>query len=131
VLAAAGERGLAHAVPIVEVAKRGKVALGDLFAAAGVGADLAPEAVITADLEIKYAGYLARERKAAARLERLATFALPDGAPYDTMRSVSVEARQKLAVRRPATLAQAASIPGVSPADLQNLVLEMERWRRA
>ncbi len=61
----------------------------------------------------------------------LGEFALPAEAPYDTMRTVSVEARQKLAARRPATLAQASSIPGVSPADLQNLVLEMERWRRA
>ena len=51
--------------------------------------------------------------------------------PYDAMLTVSVEARQKLAVRRPSTLAQAASIPGVSPADLQNLILEVERWRRA
>jgi len=54
---------------------------------------------------------------------------LPEGAAYLEMRSLSIEARQKLAMRRPATLAQAASIPGVSPADLQNLVLEMERHR--
>jgi tRNA uridine 5-carboxymethylaminomethyl modification enzyme len=46
------------------------------------------------------------------------------------MRSLSFEARQKLAARRPATLAQASSIPGVSPNDLQNLVLEVERLRR-
>jgi len=54
---------------------------------------------------------------------------LPEDAVYLAMRSLSVEARQKLAARRPATLAQAASIPGVSPADLQNLVLEVERHR--
>jgi tRNA uridine 5-carboxymethylaminomethyl modification enzyme len=46
------------------------------------------------------------------------------------MRTLSVEARQKLTARRPATLAQAAGIPGVTPADLQNLVLEVERWQR-
>ena len=131
VLAAAGERGLAHGVPVAEVAKRQKVSLRDLFTAASVGEALGAEAVITADLELKYAGYLARERTAAARLQRLGAFALPEAAPYAEMRTVSVEARQKLAARRPATLAQAASIPGVSPADLQNLVLEVERWRRA
>jgi tRNA uridine 5-carboxymethylaminomethyl modification enzyme len=130
-LTAAGERGLSHAVPIVEVAKRQKVALRDLFTATGAGEALLPEAVLTADLELKYAGYLARERNAADRLRRLADFALPADAPYPTMRTVSVEARQKLAARKPATLAQASSIPGVSPADLQNLVLEVERWRRA
>ena len=131
VLAAVGERGLAHAVPIAEVAKRQKVALRDLFAAADVGAALQGEAVRTADLELKYAGYFARERAAAARLERLGQIALPEDAPYEAMLTVSMEARQKLAARRPATLAQAASIPGVSPADLQNLVLEVERRRSA
>ena len=71
----------------------------------------------------------ASERTAAARLQRMGEVPLPDDAAYLTMRSLSVEARQKLDTRRPATLAQAASIPGVSPADLQNLVLEVERHR--
>lgn len=130
VLARAGERALAYGVPIIEVAGRQKVALRDLFEARAVGAELHREAVITADLEIKYAGYMARERVAAARLHRMGGVALPD-LPYADLRTISVEARQKLAARRPATLAQAASIPGVSPADLQNLVLEIARWRRA
>lgn len=131
VLARAGERELIHAVPILEVARRQKVSLRDLFDAAQVGQGLEREAVITADLEIKYVGYFARERAAAERLRRMGDFALPTDAPYATMRSVSVEARQKLASRLPETLAQAASLPGVSPADLQNLVLEVERWQRA
>ena len=46
------------------------------------------------------------------------------------MRSLSFEARQKLATLRPGTLAQASRIPGVSPSDLQNLVLEIEKRRR-
>ncbi len=129
VLAAVGERDLLHAMPIVEVAKRQKVALQGLFDAMAVGGDLSREAVRAADLEIKYAGYFARERTAAARLQRMGEVPLPEEASYLEMRSLSIEARQKLATRRPATLAQAASIPGVSPADLQNLVLEMERHR--
>ena len=129
VLAQADERALAYGVPIIEVARRQKVSLGDLFKARAVGDDLHPEAVITADLEIKYAGYFIRERKAADRLRRMGEVALPD-LPYAALRTISIEARQKLAARRPATLAQAATIPGVSPADLQNLVLEIERWRR-
>ncbi len=129
VLALAGERELAYGVPIIEVARRQKVSLGDLFRARGVGSELHREAVITADLEIKYSGYFVRERKAADRLRRMGEVSLPD-LPYEALRTISVEARQKLAARRPSTLAQAATIPGVSPADLQNLVLEIERWRR-
>ncbi len=131
VLTAAGERALSRALPIAEVAKRQKVSLGDLFSAGGWGQHLGREAVLSADLEIKYAGCLVRERHAAERLQRLGGLSLPDDAPYDGMRTVSVEARQQLASRRPATLAQAAGIPGVTPADRQNLVLELERWHRA
>lgn len=127
-LLASGERELPHAVPLIEVAKRQKVALRDLFAALGVGEQLDADAVTTADLEIKYAGYLAREREAAARLRRLAGTVLPASLEYERLHSVSAEAKQKLHARRPATLAEAASIPGVSPADLQNLLFEIGRW---
>jgi tRNA uridine 5-carboxymethylaminomethyl modification enzyme len=130
VLHAAGERSLSYGVPIVEVARRQKVALRDLFAAADIGAMLHREAVQSSDLEIKYSGYFAREREAAARLRRMAETPLPADAPYAALRSVSVEARQKLAARRPATVAEAAQIPGVSPSDLQNLVFELGKWRR-
>ena len=56
--------------------------------------------------------------------------ALDRDLPYEEWRSLSFESRQKLAQIRPATLAQAARIPGVSPTDLQNLVLEIEKRRR-
>jgi tRNA uridine 5-carboxymethylaminomethyl modification enzyme len=115
-------------VPIIEVARRQKVALRDLLSAAGVGAGLHPEAVRTTDLELKYAGYFVRERAVAARLQRMAEIPLPADASYDGLKSVSVEARQKLAARRPATLAEAASIPGVNPSDLQNLMFELGKW---
>ncbi len=128
VLLAAGETPLLHAVPIVEVARRQKVALRDLLTAAGVGESLHPEAVRTADLELKYAGYFVRERAVAARLQRMAQIPLPADAAYGALKSVSAEARQKLTARRPATLAEAASIPGVNPSDLQNLMFELGKW---
>ncbi len=84
---------------------------------------------MTAELEIKYAGYFERERVQADKMRRLDAFPLGAGLPYADMRSLSIEARQKLATLVPATLAQASRIPGVSPSDLQNLVLEIERRR--
>jgi len=129
-LAAAPSAPLAHSVKIAEVAKRQNVALAEVFAAVGVGADLARDAMVTAELELKYAGYFSREREQAAKLRRMGEFALEDATPYTQMQSLSLESRQKLSAIRPSTLAQAARIPGVSPTDLQNLVLEIEKGRR-
>jgi tRNA uridine 5-carboxymethylaminomethyl modification enzyme len=130
ILADAGSTPLAHAARIVEVARRQDVSLGSLFAAAGIGAQVDAEALITADLEIKYAGYFARERVQAERMRRMGDFSLDADLDYGDMRSLSFEARQKLARLKPASLAQASRIPGVSPSDLQNLVIEIERRRR-
>ena len=131
VLAAANSAPLAHGVRIAEVARRQGIALGDLFRAAGIGAELPVDAVVTTELELKYAGYFERERVQADRLRRMGGFQLESSLPYTDMQSLTVEARQKLTARRPATLAQAASVPGVSPNDLQNLVIEVEKHRRA
>ncbi|MGH7672417.1 MAG: tRNA uridine-5-carboxymethylaminomethyl(34) synthesis enzyme MnmG [Gemmatimonadales bacterium] len=115
---------------IAEVAKRPGVSLGALLDEVGVGGGLSVEAVLAAEIEIKYDGYLAREREAAARLAELAAFALPADLPYLELQSLATEARQKLERIRPTSLAQAARIPGVSPSDLHNLVVEATRWRR-
>jgi tRNA uridine 5-carboxymethylaminomethyl modification enzyme len=110
--------------------KRPGVSLQALLDVAGATADLGADAYLAAEIELKYEGYLAREREAAARLAELAHFALPTDLPYLELASVATEARQKLNEIRPTSLAQAARIPGVSPSDLHNLVVETARWRR-
>lgn len=130
VLEPIGSAPLPHPMKIADVAKRQDVSLHALFAAANVGASFDREAVITAELELKYSGYFSRERDQAAKLRRMGAFALRPDLPYAEMRSLSYESRQKLAAIRPSTLAQAGRIPGVSPTDLQNLVLEIEKRNR-
>jgi len=115
---------------IAELAKRQGVALEALFEVAEIENEFAPESLVTAELEIKYAGYFVRERDQASKLRRMGTFVLPADLPYEAMSSLSFESRQKLSALRPGTLAQAARVPGVSPTDLQNLVLEVEKLRR-
>ncbi len=129
-LAAAGSSPLVHAVRLSELAKRQGIELGALFAAAGVGAELPGEAVVTTELELKYSGYLDRERIQAARIRRLGDFMLAQDLDYLEMKSLSLEARQKLSSLRPSTLAQASRLSGISPSDLQNLVLEVDRRRK-
>jgi tRNA uridine 5-carboxymethylaminomethyl modification enzyme len=115
---------------IAAVAKRPHVSLAELLQAASAAEDLSEAALTAAEIELKYDGYLAREREAAARLEELATFTLPEDLRYPELASLSTEARQKLERIRPRSLAQASRIPGVSPSDLHNLVMEALRWRR-
>jgi len=130
VLSRAGSTTLSHALRIADVVKRQGVSLRDLFRAGGVGETLDPEAVLTAELEIKYSGYFDREREQAEKMRRMGQFRLDVGLPYEQMLSLSFEARQKLSAIRPQTLAQASRIPGVSPTDLQNLLIEIEKRRR-
>jgi tRNA uridine 5-carboxymethylaminomethyl modification enzyme len=115
---------------VASVARRPGVSLRALLEAAGVTVTAEEAAVVSAGIELKYDGYLAREREAAARLAELVSFALPADLPYVEFKSLATEARQKLDRIRPTSLAQAARIPGVSPSDLHNLVVETARWRR-
>lgn len=126
----AGSTPLSHGVKVVELARRQNVSLAELFAVCGIGEDIGAEALITAELEIKYAGYFSREREQAEKMRRLGQLRLDADLPYGEMNSLSYEARQKLTATRPSTLAQASRIPGVSPTDLQNLLIEIEKRRR-
>jgi tRNA uridine 5-carboxymethylaminomethyl modification enzyme len=118
-----------HSVKIVELARRHGVSLVDLFTVAGIDEAFSPDSLLSADLEIRYAGYFERERLQADRLKLMGDFPLPGDFPYSDLNSLSYEARQKLAAIQPLTLAQASRIPGVSPSDIQNLVIEVERKR--
>ena len=129
VLSDSGSAPLAEPERVAVLARRPRVSLRALFSAAGVEVAALEEVFAAAEIEIKYAGYLAREREAANRLAELVSFALPADLPYLEFRTLATEARQKLDRIRPRSLAQAARIPGVSPSDLQNLVLEATRSR--
>lgn len=126
-----GSSRLTEPTRAVELLKRPKVGAEGLRSAAGVGGEAGVETEILAavEVELKYAGYVQRERDRARRVREQADFELPDDLPYATFETMSFESREKLALVRPATLAQAGRIPGVSPADLQNLILEVRRIR--
>ncbi len=130
ILAGAESRALAHSVKVAELARRQRISLKDLFTAAGVGEGLDPAAVLSTELEIKYAGYFDRERIQAEKIKRMGEFSLPDDLDYARMSSLTFEARHKLDAIRPRSLAQVSRIPGVSPSDMQNLVIEVERHYR-
>jgi tRNA uridine 5-carboxymethylaminomethyl modification enzyme len=130
-LQAAGESPIASSQKLAELTRRPRLSLRSLAEVAEVPiADATADVWTTVDIELKYAGYLERERQAIEKLKTLADFVLPPELPYLELKSLSTEARQKLDRVRPGSLAQAGRIPGVSPADLQNLVFEVSRRRR-
>ncbi len=124
----AGTNGISEPVRIAELVKRPGVSLVGLLRA--VSADFDDEDAEWAGIELRYGGYLARERTVAAKLARLEETSLPTDLPWNSMESLSLEAREKLNRVRPTTLAQAGRIPGVSPSDLQHLLVEVLRRER-
>lgn len=80
-----------------------------------------------AEIQIKYQGYIERERQQAEKMKRLESIRIRDHFDYASIQSLSTEARQKLERINPETLAQASRIPGVSPSDVNVLLVMMNR----
>ena len=85
------------------------------------------EVVESTEVNLKYKGYIEREQQAADKLRRLDKIRLPHDFDYDSLQSLSTEARQKLCRIRPATIGDASRIPGVSPNDISVLLVLMGR----
>ena len=85
------------------------------------------EIVEATEIEIKYKGYIDRERELAERMIRLENIRIKDKFDYNSIESLSTEARQKLTAINPETLAQASRIPGVSPSDVNVLLVLMRK----
>lgn len=88
---------------------------------------LRDETVEAAEILIKYDGYIARERLIADKLSRLDTVRIPGSFDYSSIKSLSTEARQKLTKQKPETIGEASRIPGISPSDVNILLLLMNR----
>ena len=85
------------------------------------------EIIQAAEILIKYDGYIKREQLQAAKLRRLEDLRLPADIDYNALHSLSTEARQKLMRHRPATIGAASRIPGISPSDVNILLLLLNR----
>ena len=85
------------------------------------------EIVEAAEIMMKYQGYIEREQLVAEKLHRLENIKLGDKFDYDNIKALSTEARQKLTRLKPQTIAQASRIPGISPSDINILLLMLGR----
>jgi tRNA uridine 5-carboxymethylaminomethyl modification enzyme len=85
------------------------------------------EIIEAAEIRIKYAGYLEREKGVADKIKRLEDLKIPDEIIYDELASISTEGRQKLSKIRPSTIGQASRITGVSSSDVSILIMYLGR----
>jgi len=89
--------------------------------------DLDKEIIEQAEIQVKYSGYIEKERNNAEKLTRLEDIKIPESFDYNKIKSMSIEAKQKLSAIRPVTISQASRISGVSPADISVLLIYMGR----
>jgi len=117
-----------------ELLRRPEVPYAALDAALGGGTDdwrlderLADQVPLQADVQAKYTGYIDRQHEEIERQRRHETTRLPESLDYAGVRGLSNEVRQKLTQHRPATLGQAARIPGLTPAAISILLIHLKR----
>lgn len=89
--------------------------------------NLDQEIVEQAEIQVKYSGYIEKERNNADKLKRLEDLVIPQNFDYDKIKSMSIEAKEKLKKIRPITVSQASRISGVSPSDVSVLLIYMGR----
>lgn len=89
--------------------------------------DLDSEVLEQAEIQVKYSGYIAKEKTNADKLQRLENVRIPDNFDYSKLKSLSYEAREKLESIQPVTISQASRISGVSPADISVLLVYLGR----
>ncbi|MBC5834825.1 tRNA uridine-5-carboxymethylaminomethyl(34) synthesis enzyme MnmG [Flavobacterium sp. F372] len=89
--------------------------------------DLDQEVIEQAEIQVKYSGYIEKEKVHADKVNRLEDVRIPDNYDFDKIKALSIEARQKLTKIRPTTIAQASRISGVSPSDISVLLIHMGR----
>ena len=125
---------ISQKVKISTLISRPQISLGQIAAAvpdsvspAFTYGDLAHEIMEQAEIQIKYEGYLAKERELADKISRLDHVPLPINFDYSKVNSLSTEARMKLERIRPETLGQASRISGVNPSDISILMIYIGR----
>ena len=109
------------------IATRPEVKLAELLAFVPRGTFYTKHEIESAEISIKYKGYIDREIENAAKLKRLESLRIPEGFDFSNINGLTIECRQKLARYKPQTLGQASRISGVSPSDISVLLVYFGR----
>ena len=114
-----------------ELLRRPEISFRDLQAMHPAWEDVSPAAAEQAEISVKYAGYLDKQKHMIEQARRAEETKLPEDIPYEQIEHLRIEARQKLARQKPVSLGAAGRIPGVNPADVAVLTVWLEKQRRS
>ena len=126
-----GAAPLREAVRAEELLRRPEVAFIDVCSMCGESLRASPEVAREVETQIKFEGYIRRQREQVARSERAECQLIPDGLDYCTVRGLRKEGRDKLSLIRPSTVGQAGRITGVTPADVSVLSIHLKKIKMA
>ena len=126
-LLACNSTPLTDSKKIAELAARPETKLDDLLKIVPRGTIFPKEVVDSVEIEIKYKGYIEREKAIANKIARLENLIIPQDFDFEKVAGLSIECRQKLLRYRPRTIAQASRISGVSPSDISVLLVYFGR----
>ena len=122
-LAGKGTTDVPDGCPLISLLRRPGIGYEDLAPFDPERPDLPPEVGEQVELAVKYEGYIRRQEKQIAEMERLENRLLPEDIDYAAIQGLRLEAREKLAKLRPRSLGQAGRVSGVSPADIAVLMV--------
>lgn len=125
-LESVGSSAIKESKKISDIALRPEVTLADILRYVPRGTS-DPEAAASAEINLKYRGYIDRERSMADKIEHLEHLSIPSGFDFDKVSGLTIECRQKLKKYNPGTIAQASRISGVSPSDIAVLLVYFGR----
>jgi tRNA uridine 5-carboxymethylaminomethyl modification enzyme len=127
-----GTAAISQGDKMFKIFSRPQIDLGDMKKFEKVkeyiaGNDVDDEILEQAEIQVKYSGYIEKERNNADKLTRLEDVKIPEDFDFHKIKSMSIEAKQKLSKIRPVTISQASRISGVSPSDISVLLVYMGR----
>ena len=126
-LSSCGSTPLTDSNKIAELAARPETSLSELLKIVPRGTIYSKEVEDSVEIEIKYKGYIEREKAVAEKIARLENLIIPEDFDFDRVSGLSIECRQKLLRYKPRTIAQASRISGISPSDISILLVYFGR----
>lgn len=124
-----GSNGKGQKASLFNLLRRPWVSWGQIAKADLESPKLEPALAAKVEVEVKYSGYVERQKEEIKRFQRMENLSIPDGFDYSSMAGLKKEAREKLTRLRPATIGQASRISGITPSDISILLIFLRKSR--